>query len=127
MELMCPSVTKSLRTGSGCHQSCSWSFFKWKIVGLCNINQQIPVSYWLLSIHLMISKGLWAAFRLFLHMRKKDYILPPAFHKSCLFVVSKLSLVFAYCSSIPVNPISAQSFVSAKLSLFSETVSVKHL
>lgn len=91
------------------------------------MNQQIPVSYWLLSVHLMISKGLQTAFRLFLQMRKKNHILPPAFHKGCLFVVSELNLLFTYCSSIPVNPISAQIFVSAKLSLSSETVSVKHL
>jgi len=71
----------------------------------------------------MISKGLKAAFSLFLHMRKKDYILLPVFHKAYLFVVSKLIFLFSYWSSIPVTPISPQINVNAKPSFSSNSLS----
>lgn len=123
-KVACPSLAKCLRTDSAWHKSSSGASSNEKVANVCNTNQQISVSYWLLSMHLMISKCLKDAFtfRLFLHMRKEDCILSLAFYKAYLFAFSKLILLFSYYTSIPVTPISPQINVNAKPSFSSNTL-----
>lgn len=123
LELMCPSLLNA----SGQIVVAIRAFLEllqMENTRFCNIKFQFPTGYclyiwWSLKVHRLLSDYSFT-------WEKRSVILPPAFHKGCLLVVSELSLFFTYCSSTPVNPISPQIFVHAQLSFSSETVSVEH-
>lgn len=124
LEVTCPSLACSSCLGTVvCDQSSSAPSLNRKqwIFVMRTSKFPFPIDYCLCIWYLWRSKG---CFQIIPSHERKHYILHPTFHKAYLSAVSKLILLFSYCFSIPVTPISPQIDVNAKPSFFSNTLSL---